>query len=1124
MYLTPLFFPNLIKIQRESFLNFLQYGIKKEIIKFSSIINEKKNIHIFFYPKLYQLNLPNNNCQECIFYSKTYNSELIIPIKFYKLYRESIAWVKITNLPVLTNKCHFITNGCPRVIMNQITRSPGVYYHKEEHQTSIIHNKEINTIYYADIIAERGNWLRFEIGINGMIYMKIKKAPKLPALTFLQAIGIKLKTIIKFFKFPIIQELKNNSFFKSQKQAILKIKSLSQLESIKNNNGISINWIGNKITIFDKIMNSKYYELGKIGRMQINKKFNNFNSINIFILNSMDLLLIIDFLLKVKYKLEDIDDIDNLKNKRIKISGELLQIQFNIGIIRLQRFLKEKIFSKTQIWNINTLFSTTPITSTIAEFFGINPLSQFMDEINPLASITHKRRVSSLGLGGINRDTATLTIRSIHPTLYGRICPIETPEGKNAGLVNSFSLLADINGQFLLTTPVFKIYNRQILYQLGVNYISTNYEENNIIIPYDINKTRIGFLPKKKLPSRVKKQLKEVDSNEINFISISRIQMLSIATSLIPFLEHNDANRVLMGSNMQRQAVPLIKPECCLIGTGLESKIIFDLEEGIISYTSGLINSLSCNKIIIYNFINQYKTNTKNIINTNFIKYNYIVSKNFPLLKISNLIFNNFVKNFNLSFIKYRKSIKISEYSSLLKLQILNYSYKKYKNSNQGTCTINRLRVNEGQWIKKKDFFSNGFSTYRNELALGNNLFVAYISWKGYNFEDAVVINKNIVFNHLYTSTHLEKFDTEITRTKHNYEIVTCNIKGLTNYQKKNLDKFGIIKTGARVYSGDILVGKKVIIENFILSPYRKLLYDILKKQSDIYKDTSLRVPKYKRGRITLVSYLHENLKFPIKQVKNLIGIKIHLMQNKLIQIGDKISGRHGNKGVISNILIDTHMPYLIDGTCIDIILNPLGVPSRMNIGQVLECLLGLSSFYLHKRFKIIPFDEVFGFEISRNLIYSKLYCASLKTGNNWLLNEINPGKNKIIDSYSGFFFDQPITIGKAYILKLIHLVEEKIHARSTATYSLVTQQPLKGKSKRGGQRVGEMEVWALEGYGAAYTLHEILTVKSDDIKSRQKVLSSILNGDSIKFGSTETFKVLIRELQCLCLNLKFFR
>ena len=1128
MYITPLFFPSLLKIQRKSFVKFLSYGIRKEFFKNISIISLLKRKKILFYAKFYQLNLPNYTCNECILYSKTYSCELSMPVKFIQN-DIVLGWVILNNIPLLTNKGHFILNGSPRIIMNQITRSPGVYYHKENRITkSKLKKKLLNIIYYADIISEKGNWLRLEIDNENIIWTKTKRIPKISALLFLQALGISSYTLINFFKYPIKYQYNNFSLLMSQISSLNQIYSVFKLEQLKNMSSSSTIWKKSKLNLFEKFMNPTCYDLGIIGRIRINKKLHTTIYTKNLTLNSNDLLLSIDYLLKIKYGLETVDDIDHLKNKRIKTSGELIQIQLNLGIIRLRKLIIEKISNKTKQWNLLNVITSTPIDSTLAEFFGLNPLSQFMDEINPLAIITHKRRISSLGFGGVNRDTATLTIRSIHPTLYGRICPIETPEGKNAGLVNSFSIFANINYEGLIETPFFQVYRGQVLYDMGINYLPVDHEDSLSIIPYDIKKSRLGFLPKTIIPTRFKQQLKEINFDKIDLISISRIQMISIATSLIPFLEHNDANRVLMGSNMQRQAVTLVKPECPLIGTGLESKIMFDLNEGIKSYSSGIINYVSAKKITIYNIINQYK---------NYDQFQSMI--NLPYFSFKDLQIISNVKNrfyllinksyderkFSRKFIKSKINIKVKKYLPYFNFQKIRYLLKQNRSSNQGTYIIHRTNIFEGNYILRKEFVFNGFSGFRNELALGNNLFVGYISWKGYNFEDAIILSKMLVKNNIYTSTHIENYETEIKRTKNILEQITKHIKKSTFEQRHKLDEKGIIKPGFCVKQNDILVGKLLPIETKIISPYKKLLYEIIRKQFERYQDTSLRVPKNKKGRVISIEYIYilSNIINSIRIDTNYLQkVKINLMQNRIIQIGDKLSGRHGNKGVISKIMATYEMPYFIDGTSIDILLNPLGVPSRMNVGQVLEALLGLASCYLKRRFQIIPFDECFNFEASRNMLYSKLYLCNLKTGKNWLLNLNNPGKNKIIDAYSGLCFHQPLTIGKAYILKLIHLVEEKVHARSTGSYSLVTQQPLRGKSKLGGQRIGEMEVWALEGFGAAYTLHEILTIKSDDIKSRQKVVNSILSNESITFGTAETFKVLIRELQSLCLNIEF--
>ena len=1110
MYITPLFFPNLLKLQRNSFITFLEYGIKRELNKINFISNKKSNILLNFYPKLYQLSLPIYHCNECILDTKTYACELNIPVKIKKNSNVIVGWVNLTKLPLMTNKCHFILNGSPRIIMSQITRSPGIYFHRKN-SLNIIKSDA----YYADIIADRGNWLRLEIDFKNRIWIKIKRLPKIPALLFLQALGLKKSTIKSFIKFPFLKYT-DKIFFYSQNSALKEMNKFYRSDLKKHS---FASWNKSKITIFERFFSSKYYNLSRTGRVQMNKRLQSYNNINDLTLNSLDLILGINSLLKLQNQIIDIDDIDNFKNKRVKISGELLQSQFSVGILRLEKYLKERINNSQINYGINNLISSRPLSSAITEFFGINPLSQFMDEINPLAMITHKRRLSSLGFGGINRDTATLTVRSIHPTLYGRVCPIETPEGKNAGLVNSFSLLANLNDEGVIQTPFLKTHNGRIFYETGINYISSDQEDINHIVSCDLLPSRTGFLPIKRLPVRIKQQLKEIYSKQIELISLSRIQMLSIATSLIPFLEHNDANRVLMGSNMQRQAVPLIKPECSLVGTGLEFKIIQDLEEGIKASSDGIISYVSSKRVILYTFIKKFKkfehhqeNKTKILydslnIKKVFSKFDNIKHKIYPLLK------------------KKKRLLKFDIYSSLIQYQTQYYSLQSYKYSNQGTCTINQIRNCEGEWVLKNSLLSNGLSTYKNELSLGQNLFVAYISWKGYNFEDAVVLSERLVTEHIYTSTHIEKFNVEIKKDKTNIETLTPHIKGITINQKNKLDRNGIIKVGSRVYSNDILVGKIVLIKSVTFSPYRKLLYEILQQSANNIKDNSVRVPRYKQGRITFVDYQYDNFNlFNFKSVESLQMLKIHFMQNRLVQIGDKISGRHGNKGVISTILSIIDMPYLIDGQPIDIILNPLGVPSRMNIGQVLECLIGFCGSHMKKRFKIVPFDEAFGFESSRNLVYSQYYLCTKKTGNYWIFDVNYPGKNRLIDAYSGNYFDQPITIGKAYILKLIHLVEEKIHARSTGPYSLVTQQPLKGKSKKGGQRVGEMEVWAIEGYGAAYTLHELLTIKSDDVRSRQKLVTSILNSNSINFSTAETFKVLTRELQSLCLNLQFFK
>nr|WQA10908.1 RNA polymerase beta subunit [Streptosarcina sp. YL-2023a] len=729
------------------------------------------------------------------------------------------------------------------------------------------------------------------------------------------------------------------------------------------------------------------------------------------------------------------DDIDHLKNRRVKASGELIQTQIGTGFLRLEKLIREKMKKPKRNLSIRNLITTKPFNGALREFFGSSQLSQFMDQTNPLAEITHKRRVSSLGPGGISRETAGMAVRGIHPTHYGRICPIETPEGQNAGLVNSITTHAKVNSLGFLETPFYKVYLGQIQTKLGAVLFSAEKEENIKVAPGDLNLSDLNFLPKKSIPIRISEEFKKTPRNAVEYIALSPIQMISIATSLIPFLEHDDANRALMGSNMQRQAVPLINPERPIVGTGLEARVASD---------SG------------------------------------------HLLQAKEL--------------------------------------QTYQRSNQDTCVTQRPVGCEGDWIQKGDLLADGTASVSGELALGKNVLVAYMPWEGYNFEDAILISERLVYDDVYTSLHIERYDLEIRDTKYGVEQITNQIPEIDLKELEHLENTGIAKTGSWVKEGDILVGKVTPIQKKPLSPHEKLLYDIVGKEIPTTRDSSLRVPKGIQGRVIDVQILDTETIPPEIAFEGPGRVHIFLAEKRKIQVGDKLAGRHGNKGIVSRILPRQDMPYLPDGTPIDMVLNPLGVPSRMNVGQVFECLLGLAGVYLKQQYKITPFDEIYGPEASRSLVYSKLYEARLKTGQEWLFNPTFPGKTKLFDGRSGECFDQAITVGQAYVLKLVHLVDEKIHARSTGPYSLVTQQPLRGRSKHGGQRLGEMEVWALEGFGAAYTLQELLTVKSDDMKGRHRVLGAILTNDPISLGTPESFKVLVRELQSLCLDVGVFK
>lgn len=723
------------------------------------------------------------------------------------------------------------------------------------------------------------------------------------------------------------------------------------------------------------------------------------------------------------------------------------------------------------------------------DFFNLNPLSQFLDQTNPLAEITHKRRLSSLGPGGITRETAGMQIRSIHPSHYGRICPIETPEGPNAGLVNSLTTYARINSSGFIETPFYKVVNGQIEHKKNVFYLSAQQDDLKCIAAPDVDYDELGILKDPILPVRLGSEFLKTKKSNIEFIGVSRIQMISIATSLIPFLEHNDANRALMGSNMQRQSVPVIQPERAVVGTGLEGQIISDAGYTIQARKSGLVIYVSATEIQILSFFGRENNETF------FSKKN---QKNIP----------NLAKHTN---------------GANFETKITKYVLQKFTRSNQNTCVSQRPLVNEGEWVEKGDCLVDCSSSQLGELAIGKNILVAYVPWEGYNFEDAILVSERLVFDNLFTSIHIVKYKTEIRQTKYGFERITRQIikeQGGENFEQ--LDQNGIIKIGTWVKEGDILVRKIAPVGKQQLNTYQKFLYIIIDKELPTVKDTSLRVPKGLEGRVIDIQTRKLNNSL-LPKMKGPQCVFIWIAEKKWLQVGDKMAGRHGNKGIVSRIVPRQDMPYLPDGTPIDMILNPLGVPSRMNVGQLFENLLGLAGKYLNQHYKIVPFDELSGLEASRTLTFSRLYEARKKTKKDWLFNPQHPGKIRIFDGRTGEPLDQAVTVGQAYMLKLIHLVDEKIHARSTGPYSLVTQQPLRGRSKHGGQRFGEMEVWALEGFGAAYTLQEILTIKSDDIYGRRQIMNYLFKGQHIEIGRPESFRVLIRELQALCVDVQIF-
>ena len=679
-----------------------------------------------------------------------------------------------------------------------------------------------------------------------------------------------------------------------------------------------------------------------------------------------------------------------------------------------------------------------------------------MDQTNPLAELTHKRRLSALGPGGLTRERAGFAVRDIHPSHYGRICPIETPEGPNAGLIGSLATHARVNSYGFIETPSYRVENGRVLKELAPLYMTADEEDDKRVAPGDIPTDEEGYILGEVVPVRYRQDFTTTSPVEVDFVAVSPVQIISVATSLIPFLEHDDANRALMGSNMQRQAVPLLRPERPLVGTGLEAQAARDSGMVIVSRADGEVTYVAADMIRVRDDSGDEVT----------------------------------------------------------------YPLQKYQRSNQDTCLNQRPIVFVGERVYSGQIIADGSATEGGELALGQNILAAYMPWEGYNYEDAILISERLVRDEVYTSIHVEKFEIEARQTKLGPEEITREIPNVGEDSLRQLDENGIIRVGAWVTSGDILVGKVTPKGESDQPPEEKLLRAIFGEKARDVRDNSLRVPNGEKGRVVDVRVFTREQGDELPPGANMV-VRVYVAQKRKIQVGDKMAGRHGNKGIISRILPVEDMPYLEDGTPLDVVLNPLGVPSRMNVGQVFECLLGWAGENLGLRFKLTPFDEMYGAEASRLTVHGKLAEASEQEGKDWMFDPNQPGKLKVYDGRTGEAFDQPVTIGKAYMLKLVHLVDDKIHARSTGPYSLVTQQPLGGKAQQGGQRFGEMEVWALEAFGAAYTLQELLTVKSDDMQGRNEALNAIVKGQAIpRPGTPESFKVLMRELQSLCLDI----
>ena len=1045
--------PDLIEIQHSSFRWFLEEGLIEELDSFSPITDYTGKLELHFLGKDYKLKEPKYYVDEAKRRDATYSVQMYVPTRLVNKETGEIKEqeVFIGDLPLMTERGTFIINGAERVIVNQIVRSPGVYYKKEL-------DKNGRRTYSASLIPNRGAWLKFETDKNGLVWVRIDKTRKLSAQVLLKAIGLSDNEIMDSLRHPeFYQKTLEKEGNPTEEEALIELyKKLRPGEPPTVSGGQQL--------LESRFFDPKRYDLGRVGRYKLNKKLRLSELDVTRVLTPKDILCAIDYLINLEFDTGTTDDIDHLGNRRVRSVGELLQNQIRVGLNRLERIIRERMtVTESDALTPASLVNPKPLVAAIKEFFGSSQLSQFMDQTNPLAELTHKRRISALGPGGLTRERAGFAVRDIHPSHHGRICPVETPEGPNAGLIGSLATCARVNSYGFIETPYYKVENGRVLRNTEPIYLTADEEDDMRVAPGDISTDAEGTILGESVPIRYRQEFSTTTPTQVDYVAVSPVQIVSVATSMIPFLEHDDANRALMGSNMQRQAVPLLRPERPLVGTGLEAQAARDSGMVIVSRTHGVISHVDATTIKVQ-----------------------VTQPN----------------------------------DSTAAPQEITYDLQKYQRSNQDTCLNQRPLVYQGEEVVPGKILADGSATEGGELALGQNILVAYMPWEGYNYEDAILISERLVYHDTYTSIHVEKFEIEARQTKLGPEEITREIPNVGEDSLRHLDEQGIIRIGAWVESGDILIGKVTPKGEADQPPEEKLLRAIFGEKARDVRDNSLRVPNGEKGRVVDVRVFTREKGDELPPGANMV-VRVYVAQKRKIQVGDKMAGRHGNKGIVSRILPIESMPYLPDGRPVDIVLNPLGVPSRMNVGQVFECLLGWAGENLGMRFKVTPFDEMYGAEASRETVNGLLADAAKKPNKDWVFNPETAGKIQVFDGRTGEPFDRPVTVGQAYMLKLVHLVDDKIHARSTGPYSLVTQQPLGGKAQQGGQRFGEMEVWALEAYGAAYILQELLTVKSDDMQGRNEALNAIVKGKPIpRPGTPESFKVLMRELQSLGLDI----
>ena len=1134
--------PNLIEVQKKSYQWFLDEGLREVFADTASITDYTGNLELSFLD--YSMDEePKYSVEECKARDATYASPLKVRMRLRNKETGEIKEQEIFmgDFPKMTDSATFIINGAERAIVSQLVRSPGVYYGREFDKTD-------KMLLSATVIPYRGAWLEYETDANDVFYVRIDKNRKIPITSFIRAIGVKTDAEIKelFGEDPLLLATLDKDPAHTSDEALIEI-----YKKMRPGEPPSVESATNLMDAM--FFDTRRYDISAVGRYKYNKKLDiarriaghrllepavdpmtgevlaeadevltrekaamlSAHGVNHVVIeaaegervkvfgNGMvdidgfrdytgftaeelgikekvsfavlkeiidsgvsgdemkkaiqnrihdlipktivvdDMLASICYLLGLGHGVGTVDDIDHLGNRRLRCVGELLQNQFRIGFSRMERVIRERMTTQDlDIVTPQSLINIRPVTAAIKEFFGSSPLSQFMDQNNPLAELTHKRRMSALGPGGLSRDRASFEVRDVHYSHYGRLCPIETPEGPNIGLISYLATYARVNDFGFIEAPYRIIDKETGRVTDEVRYMTADVEDEYIVCqatePIDEN----GYLINDRITCRMRDEFVEVDRKDVDLMDVSPRMMVSVATAFIPFLDHDDANRALMGANMQRQAVPLLKTEAPYVATGMEYKAAVDSGTIPLAEGDGIVTRVTAREVVVQYDNGEEKT----------------------------------------------------------------YHLTKFLRSNQSTCINMRPIVDLGERVKKGDVLADGPSTDKGEIALGKNALIGFMTWEGYNYEDAVLLNERLVRDDVYTSIHIEEYESESRDTKLGPEEITRDIPNVGEDALRNLDERGIIRVGAEIQAGDILVGKVTPKGETELTAEERLLRAIFGEKAREVRDTSLRAPHGESGIVVDVKVFTRENGDELSPGVNMV-VRVYIAQKRKISVGDKMAGRHGNKGVVSRILPQEDMPFLEDGTPLDIVLNPLGVPSRMNIGQVLEVHLGFAAKKRGWKVETPVFDGATLEDIKEMLVEAGV-------------NE--DGKSVVYDGRTGEQFDNRVTVGYMYYLKLHHLVDDKIHARSTGPYSLVTQQPLGGKAQFGGQRFGEMEVWALEAYGAAYTLQEILTVKSDDITGRVKTYEAIVKGHNVpQPGVPESFKVLVKELQSLCLDIQ---